>query len=295
MEAASPILRFRNRAIGSAELEFVRLRIASGADTTRRELARSICAAWDWRQHNGELSVFACLDLLMRLEQWGHIQLPATQRRPRGNPELPLLPRELIPLAWVQLPGGASLDTLTVRPIQPEERQGWRLFMGRYHYLGDKPWVGEHLFYAAFLEGELAALVGWAAAALHAPLRERFIGWDEPTKRRNLRLVANNVRFLVLPWVRVPHLASKVLGRTLRRLSSDWRERWGHPVWMAETFVDTSRYRGTCYRASNWQYLGMTAGRVRKGTAYLHAGGAPKALYVYQLRRQARQRLQEGK
>jgi hypothetical protein len=294
VEATAPILRYRNRAIGAAELDFLRARIASGQDPSRRELARSICAAWDWRQPNGELSIFACLDLLLRLEQWGHLRLPPTQRRPRQRSELPLLPAELIPLAWAELPPVSSLDGLVVRPIVQDERQGWHLFMGRYHYLGDKPWVGEHLFYAAFLEGELVALVGWAAAVLHAPLRERFIGWDEAAKRRSLRLVASNVRFLVLPWVRVPHLASKVLGRTLRRLSADWQQRWGHPVLLAESFVDTSRFRGTCYRAANWRYLGMTAGRVRRGNAYLRAQTGPKALYVYELHRHARRRLREG-
>jgi hypothetical protein len=287
---ASPLLRYRNRPIGPAELLFIQSEIARG-DRTRKEIASAICQGWGWRQRNGELSIFGCLDLLLRLEEWGHVELPARQRRAPVRRQLPILPAELIPLSWLEL-HSPSLDSLVVRPIGPEERLGWRLFMGRYHYLGEKPLCGEHLLYAAFLEGELVGLLGWAAAALHAPLRERFVGWDEPAKRRNLRLVANNVRFLVLPWVRVPHLASKILGRTLRRLSADWQLYWHHPIVLAETFVDVRRFRGTSYRAANWRCLGMTAGRTRRGNAY-NRDGSPKALYVYELHRHARQILRE--
>lgn len=161
----------------------------------------------------------------------------------------------------------ADLGELIVRPIAAEERLGWRLYMERYHYLGDRPIVGEHL-YAALLEGELVALLGWAAAAFRAPLREAYVGWDEATKRRRLHLVANNIRFLILPWIRVRHLASKVLAMNLRRLSADWQKVWTHPVLLAETFVDTTRYRGTCYRAANWVCLGETAGRSKRGNTY---------------------------
>ena len=173
---------------------------------------------------------------------------------------------------------------------------GWRSFMERYHYLGYRTFVGEQLLYAAFLKSagnEMVALIGWASAAFRAPLREQYIGWDEKTKRERLHLVVNNVRFLVPRWVRVHNLASKVLACNLRRLSSDWQRAWGHPVYLAETFVDTSRFRGTCYRASNWLYLGQTAGRSKRGNAYLK-GSTPKALYVYPLHRHARRLLRQG-
>jgi hypothetical protein len=165
--------------------------------------------------------------------------------------------------------------------------------MERYHYLGDRPIVGEHLLYSATLGEELVALLGWASAAFRAPLRESYVGWDEMTKRRRLCLVANNIRFLILPWVRVRHLASKVLALNLRRLSADWQQVWKHPLYLAETFVDTTRYRGTCYRAANWRYLGETAGRSKRGNNY-RRGGTRKALYVYPLRRHATRCLREG-
>jgi hypothetical protein len=164
--------------------------------------------------------------------------------------------------------------------------------MQRYHYLGSRPVVGEHLLYAAFMGSELVALMGWASAALRAPLRDAYIGWDERTKQRRLHLVANNIRFLILPWVRVRHLASKVLAINVRRLSTDWQATWNHPVLLAETFVDATRFRGTCYRAANWVYLGPTAGRTKRGNSYLH-GGSNKALYVYPLCRDAKRKLQQ--
>jgi hypothetical protein len=287
------LLRYRNRGLGVAELEYLRGLVASGVFRSRCELARAVCEAWDWRQANGNLSLYACRDLLMRLAEWGHLELPAYQRRDGHRARAPVLPAELIALPWVPVDGrDADLDALEVRPIQPEERVGWRLFMGRYHYLGDRPIVGEHLLYAAFLSGELVALIGWASAALHVPARERYIGWGRQAKARNLHRVVNNIRFLVPPWVRVKHLASKVLALNLRRLSRDWAAAWKHPVLLAETFVDERRFRGTCYRAANWVRLGLTAGRTRRANAYLHQG-APKALYLYELHRRARQLLCE--
>lgn len=166
-------------------------------------------------------------------------------------------------------------------------------YMERYHYLGDRTIVGEHLLYAAFLDNELVALTAWASAAFRAPLREAHIGWDEATKRRRLHFVANNVRFLIPPWIRVRHLASKVLAANLRRLSADWQSVWRHPLFLAETFVDTTRFRGTCYRAANWTYLGETAGRSKRGNEYLF-GGTRKALFVYPLRRHATRYLRDG-
>lgn len=286
------LVRYRNREIREADLEFVRSFIAEHGELTRPELARGICVAWDWKQHNGRPSEAACRDLLLRLEEWGHIKLPPSRRhRGEHRRDLPLLPAEFVPLAWSELHGDlAEFGPLEVRPVATDERLGWRTFMARYHYLGCQAIVGEHLLYAAFLEGEMVGLLAWASAALHAPLRERYVGWDERTKRRQLHLVANNVRFLIPPWVRVPCLASRVLACNLRRLSADWLKTWGHPLFLAETFVDTSRFRGTCYRASNWICLGMTAGRSKRGNEYLH-GASCKALFVYPLHRHARRLL----
>jgi hypothetical protein len=290
---ASALLRFRDRDIGPRELEFLRATIATNGWRTLSELSRIVCEAWTWRQRNGSLSEFACRDLLLRLEQWGHIDLGVRRRRgPRGNARKKSgVPTELIPIAEIPLTDAeANLDELVVRPIEREERLGWRVYMERYHYLGFRPLVGEHLLYAAYLDTEPVALLGWASAAFRVPVRERYLGWDDPTRRRHLHLVANNVRFLVLPWVRVRHLASKVLAANLRRLSRDWQSVWKHPVHLAETFVDTARFRGTCYRAANWTYLGQSAGRGKRGHHYLEHG-ISKAVFVYELHRRTRRLL----
>ena len=291
-QSESPVLwRYRNREIRAADLDALRVLLTEHGQVGRKALPRIVCQAWGWRQANGAWSECACRDLLLRLEERGDIVLPVRrQARPRRR-QLPVLPIDLIPLVGLEVSDPqADLNQIEVRPIAAEERLGWRLFMARYHYLGYRAPIGEHLLYAAFLDEELVALLGWAAAALHAPLRERYIGWDQQTKRQRLHLVVNNVRFLVLPWVRVHNLASKVLAANLRRLSADWEQRYRHPVYLAETFVDSTRFRGTCYRAANWLYLGQTAGRSKQGNAYVRTG-APKALYVFPLHSKTRQRL----
>ncbi len=291
------VTRYRRRDIGEEELAFVRAQIAQqgGGRGGRKALAERICEAWGWRQRNGAPALRACLDLLLRLEEWGHVELPPSLHARRGGRKVhPLLAADLVVLRGLDVGAeDADLDTLVVRPVAPEEQEGWRMYMDRYHYLGYRPIVGEHIEYAAMLGDDLVALLGWGSAALRAPLRERWVGWDEATQRERLHLVADNVRFLVLPWVKVPHLASKILATNLRRLSDDWQRRWGHPVHLAETFVDPRRFRGTCYRASNWIHLGQTAGRSKRGNAYLH-GGSAKALFVYPLHRKARERLGGG-
>jgi hypothetical protein len=292
---AGPILRYRKREIYLADLEFLRSTIAEC--TIRKEVYRRVCEAWGWRQANGAPSLVACQDLLLRLEERGHLHLPVSRKAIGPRPsrrQLPVLPAEHIALMWMPVVDPeVSLASLEVRPIAPEERAGWRLFMGRYHYLGDRPIVGEHLLYVALLDGEVVALLGWASAALHVPARERYIGWDEQALRRHLHLLANNVRFLIPSWVRVKCLASRVLARCLCRLSRDWQAAWGHPVHLAETFVDTARFKGTCYRAANWTYLGQTAGRSKRGNDYLR-NDAPKAVFVYPLHRRACRLLREG-
>jgi hypothetical protein len=255
---------------------------------------------------NGGLSLHGCFDLLRRLAEWGYIEIPPSQRHRRARrssgktqrAETPArhdrLPVELIAIAEIPVTdANADLNTLLVRPIAPEERLGWRVYIERYHYLGYKPIVGEHLLYAAFLDTELVAVLGWASPAFRLPARERFIGWDEETKRTRLHLIANNFRFLVLPWVKVRNLASKILACNVRRLAADWEQHWGHPIHLVETFVDSRRYRATCYRAANWIYLGETAGRTKQGNRYLY-GATPKSLFVYELHRHARPRLRGG-
>jgi hypothetical protein len=184
----------------------------------------------------------------------------------------------------------ADLDTLVLREITREEWLGWEILIDRFHYLGHRKIVGEHLRYAAYLEGQVVACLAWASAALRCPTRDRFIGWDDATRKRQLPSVVNNTRFLILPWIRVPHLASKILAMNLRRLNADWQQTWGHGLVLAETFVDAARFKGTCYRAANWVEVGTTQGRGKKGNRY-HHHGRPKTVWLYPLHRRWQQRL----
>jgi len=294
VEPPPTLLRYRNRDIDERAIAEVRDVVNRTWEQPRSEIALAVCRAWGWRKVGGGWAEYASADLLRKLARRGDIELPAPRRVRSGQAERtkhPLLPDDLIALPWWPVrEEDVDLADLVVRPVEQDEREGWRRYMDRYHYLGYRVMVGEHLMYAAFLYGELVALLGWASAALRVPTRDRYIGWDEETKRRRLHRVANNVRFLIPPWVTVHNLASKVLGATLRRLTSDWQEAYGHPLDLAETFVDPRRFRGTCYRAANWQLLGRTAGRAKRGDQFPRHG-IPKDVYVYPLHRHARERL----
>ena len=178
------------------------------------------------------------------------------------------------------------MEPLEIRLVREEEVQEWRGLMRQHHYLGDARMVGEMLRYVAFVDGKLVALLAWAAAALRNGPRDAVIGWKEAQKAKQLHSVVNNVRFLVLPWVRQPHLASKILGANLRRLRQDWQARHGHEVVLAETFVDAERFKGTCYRAGNWMEVGKTKGFSRTGGSY-RPNGRPKTVFLYRLRKDA--------
>jgi hypothetical protein len=179
---------------------------------------------------------------------------------------------------------------LVVRPIRVGELAGWRAHMEQFHYLGDAALIGESLRYVAELDGETVALLSWGAATLRNGPRDHAVGWDDSTRRAKLDLVVNNARFLILPWSRRPHLASRVLAANLRRLSRDWKEAYGHHVVLAETFVDTSRFRGTCYRACNWIHVGETKGWSKSGGTY-RWNGQPKSVWLYPLSRNWKERL----
>jgi hypothetical protein len=156
--------------------------------------------------------------------------------------------------------------------------------MDRHHYLGEGVMCGEHLLYLAYVENKVVAALGWGAASLRNPKRDAFLGWsDFEATKRHLHLVINNLRFLIFPWVKVPNLGSKILAFNLQRLGADWEKRYHHPIIMAETFVDTSKFHGTVYKAANWTCIGETAGRRKKGNAYQYHT-AVKAIYVYKLK-----------
>ena len=183
-----------------------------------------------------------------------------------------------------------ELKMLEIRPIEPWEDERWNNLMKEHHYLGFQKLVGESIKYVAKINGEWVALVGWGTAAFKCSARDVWIGWTKEQQWRRLVYIANNLRFLVLPGTLIPNLASKVLSKNLKRLSADWMAVYGHPILIAETFVDQSRFTGVCYRAANWKPLGLTRGFGRNAGKYYHHG-VVKTVYVYPLHRRARQLL----
>lgn len=285
---------YRDTRLGPSEFGSIQALIDAHPEEGAVGVTRLVCEHFDWRRPNGELAVSSSTVFLRQLEKQRLIRLPKPRmKRSRGhqdNDRAAML-EALGPVAGTveHQPAGP----LTVRPIAAEEYDGFRLHLRRYHYLGFSKPSGESLCYVALLGNELVALLVWGAAVLHNAHRDHYIGWDSATRERRLPWVVNNTRFLMLPWIRQPHLASRVLGANLRRLSRDFEATYGHSLHLAETFVDLARFRGTCYRASNWSYLGQTQGylRTRRVPRGFVPNQHPKAVFVYLLHRRALERL----
>jgi hypothetical protein len=257
------VLRYRGRLITGRDLGFLRELIAAQPQLSRRALSFAVCAAWQWRQPNGQPCDGVCRGLLLALHRAGHLVLPPA----RWGTTKPWRPRTSAPAVRVDTsPLVASLRELRPLAIDQVRRTAdeglFNSLLAQYHYLGYQQPVGAHLKYLIWAAGRRpVACVAWGSAPRHLGPRDRFIGWSADARRRNVRFVAYNSRLLILPWVRVPHLASHVLGRLATRVSPDWRRLYGHPIYFLETFIDPARFRGTCYRAANWRALGRTTGR----------------------------------
>ena len=257
-----PDLRYRGRAITAADVQSIRDRIAAQPGISRRALSFAVCAAWQWTQPNGAPCDAICRGLLLWLHRAGHIQLPA----PQWVTQRPWRPRTSAPPILIdQTPLQTRLRDLGALTFHQVRRSAdeplFNSLLAQHHYLGYQQPVGEHLKYLVVAADRPVACVAWSSAPRHLGPRDRFIGWSAEARRRNIRGVAYNTRFLILPWVMVPHLASHVLGRMAAIVAQDWPRIYGHPLYFLETFIDPDRFRGTCYRAANWIVLGRTTGR----------------------------------
>jgi hypothetical protein len=291
--------RYRGRVITAAEVEFIRQLIAAHPQTNRRQLSLRLCEAWGWKQANGALRDMVCRGLLLELERAGRLALPPARhvhRNPstrhatdRGKALAPLL-LDTTPLE-VPLPALRPLEFQQVRRT-PEEPL-FNYLVAQYHPLGYARPVGEHLKYLVYAAGRPIACLAWSSVPRHLGPRDRFIGWSAEVRRRNLRFLAYNPRYLILPWVRVPHLASHVLGQMARQIAADWERIYGHPIYFLETFVDRERYRGTCYRASNWVVMGRTTGRGKNDQTH-RPNRSIKEVLGYPLVKDFRARLAEA-
>jgi hypothetical protein len=288
------VLTYRGRAIGQADVAFIRSLIATRPEASRRALSIEICRAWSWEQANGTLRDAVCRGLLLALHRAGHVELPAPKIRVSAP-------------TWVRrAPAPISVETTAIecslRELGAVElRQARRTddeavvdsLVAHHHYLGYSQPVGEHLKYLVVARGRPIGCLLWSSAPRHLAPRDTFIGWSPEQRTRHLRLVAYQTRFLILPWVRVPHLASHLLGRMSAQLSADWQKLYAHPIYFTETFVDPDRNRGTCYRAANWIPLGLTKGR-GKDDHTNRPNRSLKLLFGYPLVRDFRRRLCDG-
>ncbi len=260
------VFRYRSQVITPRQVEFVRQLITQHPGATRRRLSLLLCEAWQWKQANGAPRDMVCRGLLLGLHRAGHIALPPARQR-GFNPAARYQARSW-PAVAVELDTSplvvplSTLRPLEFRPVRRTlEEPLFNALIEQYHPLRYIQPVGEHLKYLVYATGRPLACLAWSSAPRHLGARDRFIGWSVEARRRNLRFLAYNPRFLVLPWVQVQHLASHVLGQMARRLAGDWERVYGHPIYFLETFVDPERHRGTCYRAANWVVLGRTTGR----------------------------------
>lgn len=284
-------LSYRHRVITDVDLVFIRGLIAQNPQCSRRRLSEKLCRAWNWVQPNGALRDMVCRAMMLMLHRQGLIELPPVRQVSRNflvqRKKPDGVSTDQAPLSMSL----AELGALQVRQVRrtPEEV----LFNGllqQHHYLGYTQPVGEHLKYLVFARGRPIACVAWSSAPRHLGSRDRFIGWSAQARLKNIGLLAYNTRFLILPWVRVPHLASHILGRMARTLCADWQRLYAHPIYFVETFIDPQRFRGTCYRAANWIPIGVTTGRGKDD--HTHRANRPiKEVLGYPLVKDFRQRL----
>jgi len=275
------ILTIQGRELSVVDIKTIHHLITDNPGWHRTRLSKERCALWGWRTEKGLLKDMACRSMLRKLEQEGIVTLPVA--RHSGNRQRRILdvPHDCYPIQTTL----RKIQPIQLTPVQSCTAVDnlFHCLMDRYHYLGCKGYVGEHMKYMAFdHENRPVACLLFGSSAWKTAPRDRFIGWDRATRRRNLHLTTNNTRFLILPWVRVPHLASHVLGSSLKRLSRDWMEKYGHNICLVETFVDRSRFAGTCYQAANWIKVGQSKGRSRQDRH--HRLQVPiKDIYVYPL------------
>jgi hypothetical protein len=293
--AVTESLIVQGRRLGEPELGQIGQWLGKHPDWSRRRLSRELAEAWGWRNEAGQLKDMAARTLLVKLEQRGLIRLPARRQVPTNRMRCGGASPSRPEAAGSPIVGDlAALGALRVQEVSavPAARVWLKEALARWHYLGFGGPVGENVQYVVWdgLGRPLAGLV-FGAAAWQCQDRDRFLGWSAEQRQRHLGFIANNSRFLILPWVRVPHLASWILGQVRRRIGADWQAKYGHAVVALESFVERDRFAGTAYRAANWLAVGTTAGRTRQDR-HTCLQVPRKDIYLYPLRPDFRRVLQ---
>jgi len=281
--------RYSGRLFSAQEIAQVRELIDAHPQMNRQQLSYRVCEAFDWRKPDGSLKDMSCRVALLRMHREGLIGLPAPRHKINPCRSFARRTPQAEPEARLEAPLH-ELASLRLEVVQRTDSALWNEYIDRYHYLGYKPLPGAQLRYFAYAAQRLVGLLGFGAAAWKSGPRDEWIGWSRAQRHRNLPAVVNNARFLILPWVRVAHLASKLLAMAARSLPAHWQGRYGYCPVLLETFVEAERFAGTCYRAANWTCVGQTQGRGKRGDHRL--GQVPiKTVWVYPLARDFRVRL----
>lgn len=276
---------FRNRYFTSDELQLIKSIIAEYWPYGRKKIATVICEKLNWRGFNSRLKVIACLEALRKMEKQRLVFLPPINPRggyrkikPLNSEEVNFKKPEEEITETIKTMGEVHFELVKTK----KEDKLWRYLIQCYHYLGYTRPVGRHLKYFVYLGSKLVALISFSDGIYHHHLRDDWLGWDENTKATQRHLVINNNRFLILPWVKIKNLGSKILGLATRIVPDDWEVRYGYRPYLFGTFVDVDRFKGTVYKAANWRFLGLTCGKGRCGARYFFHGKV-RAYYIYPL------------
>jgi len=285
------MFKYRSKVVNDQDIVFIKDLIAQNPGTSRWALSKKLCLAWNWVQPNGTLCDMVCRGLMLELHRAGHIQLPEKKRTPKNPFEHRAKPAKI---EIDQTPVESKLSE--IRPLifrqvrRTDCEKTFNSLVEQYHYLGYCQPVGEQLKYIVYAHGKPIAALAWSSAPRHIGSRDRFIGWSQAERVKHLHLMAYNSRFLILPWIRVPHLASHILGQMTKILTQDWQHVYNHPIYYLETFVDKTLFAGTCYKAANWVYVGDTTGR-GKNDQTNKVNRSIKAVWGYPLTKDFRGRL----
>lgn len=281
-------MRYCGREFTEEEISWVRQLIAERADISRKDISIEFCREYDWLKPDGGLKDMSCRVAMLKMEKDGHFILPAPKTKHTK-------PYKKIRTLWAaeqsEIHKKAGEFKLELELVDKRSSSLWNEFIDRYHYLGYKTLPGAQLRYFVKAEGRILALLGFGAAAWKTAPRDNYIGWDKPTRKKNLHLVINNARFLILPWVHSKNLGSKILSLASKRICADWQKQYNYRPVLLETFVEKQRFKGTCYKAANWVEVGDTRGRGKLGNK---VGEVPvKSVWLYPLSSDFRAQLSE--
>jgi len=283
-------MRYCGREFSQNDIEKIRTIIKESPEKHRTHISRIVCETFNWYKPDGKLKEMSCRVALLRMERDGLLVLPPPRTKNSNGKITVQKTSQSDPQPINCLPAG-KITGLRIVPVTTRQESGlWNEYIDRYHYLGYKPLPGAQLRYMVYSENNVLALLGFGASAWKVSPRDNYIGWSHEQRKKNLQLIVNNARFLILPWVRSKNLASRILSIITKRLPSDWQQRYGYKPVLLETFVEQGRFHGTCYKAANWVYVGLTQGRGKMDSKNEYK--LPKKyIYIYPLSKTFRKTL----